>query len=85
MQGKKTHAASDAADLAKSLTPGLNLWYAKAVVNHLWMHYIQEALQPGYANRVEQRARKEFNQQYWWRPSEGTPQRGPNIGAAVGQ
>jgi hypothetical protein len=85
MQGKKTHAAGDAADLAKSLTPGLNIWYAKAVVNHLWMHYIQEALQPGYANRVEQRARKDFNQTYWWRPSEGAPQRGPNISGAVGQ
>jgi hypothetical protein len=85
MQGKKTHAASDAADLAKSLTPGLNIWYAKAVVNHLWMHYVQEALQPGYANRVEQRARRDFNQTYWWRPSEDAPQRGPNIGAAFGQ
>jgi hypothetical protein len=85
MQGKKTHAAADAADLGKSLAPGLNLWYAKAVVNHLWMHYVQEALQPGYANRVEQRARRDFNQTYWWRPSEDAPQRGPNIGAAIGQ
>lgn len=84
MQGKPTTAAADASAFAKSIIPGANLWYAKGVVNHLWMHYIQDVLQPGYSTRMEQRAQREFGQQFWWRPSETSPSRGPDLSKAVG-
>jgi len=85
MQGKKTSVASDAAQLTKSMIPGINLWYLKAVVNHLWIQNIQEALEPGYASRMEMRARREFGQEFWWRPNSELPDRAPNVGAAFGQ
>lgn len=84
-QGKDTHVAADAAQLVKSMTPGINLWYLKAVINHLWLQNIQDVLEPGYAARMEMKAYREFGQQFWWRPSETLPSRGPDIGKAVGQ
>lgn len=83
--GKETHVGSNAADLAKSVIPGANLWYLKAVFNHLWIHYIQDVIQPGYSSRLESRAMHEFGQQYWWHPGDLSPDRLPNMGAAFGQ
>lgn len=70
--------------LAKAHLPGANLWYTKAATDHLIFNQLQEYFSPGYLRRMKQRARKEFNQSYWWEPKEGTPSRAPNLGAAVG-
>lgn len=69
---------------AKSHIPGANLWYTKAATDHLIFHNLQEYFSPGYLRRMEQRARKEFNQRFWWEPGEAVPDRAPNLGAAVG-
>lgn len=69
---------------AKSHIPGANLWYTKAATDHLIFHNLQEMFSPGYLRRMEQRARKDFNQRFWWEPGEAVPDRAPNLGAAVG-
>lgn len=71
--------------LAKSHIPGANLWYTKAATDHMIFHQLQEYFSPGYLRRMEQRAKKEFNQRFWWEPGEQLPGRGPNLGAAVGE
>lgn len=70
---------------AKSHIPGANLWYTKAATDHMIFHQLQEYFSPGYLRRMERRAKKEFNQSFWWEPGEATPDRGPNLGAAVGE
>lgn len=70
--------------LLKSHLPGANLWYTKAATDHLIFNQLQEYFSPGYLRRMKQRARKEFNQSYWWEPGDSTPDRAPNLGAAVG-
>ncbi|MBD9459112.1 hypothetical protein IB241_15625 [Pseudomonas sp. PDM05] len=70
--------------LAKSHLPGANLWYTKAATDHLIFNQLQDYFSPGYLRRMKQRARKEFKQSYWWEPGDSTPDRGPNLGAAVG-
>lgn len=70
--------------LAKSHIPGANLWYTKAATDHMIFHQFQEMFSPGYLRRMEQRAKKEFNQSFWWEPGEKLPGRAPNLGAAVG-
>lgn len=70
--------------LLKSHLPGANLWYTKAATDHLIFNQLQDYFSPGYLRRMKQRARKEFNQSYWWEPGESTPDRAPNLGAAVG-
>lgn len=70
--------------LAKSHIPGANLWYTKAATDHLIFNQLQDYFSPGYLRRMKQRARKEFKQSYWWEPGDTTPDRAPNLGAAVG-
>lgn len=70
--------------LAKSHLPAANLWYTKAATDHLFFNQLQDYFSPGYLRRMKQRARKEFNQSYWWEPKDGAPARAPNLGAAVG-
>jgi len=70
--------------LVKSHTPGANLWYTKAATDHMIFHQLQEYFSPGYMRRMRQRARKEFKQEFWWEPGEMSPDRAPNLGAAVG-
>jgi len=71
--------------LAKSHLPGANLWYTKAATDHMIFHQLQEYFSPGYLRRMERRAKKEFNQSFWWEPGDTLPDRGPDLGAAVGE
>ena len=71
--------------LAKSHIPFANLWYTKAATDHMAFHQFQEFFSPGYLRRMKRRAKKEFNQSFWWEPGDMTPERGPNLGAAVGE
>lgn len=84
-KGKETHMAAQAVRIARANTPYLNLWYARAAVDHAGMHALQEALSPGYLSKMRQRAKKDFGQDYWWKPGTGGPDRAPDMAKAVGQ
>jgi hypothetical protein len=83
--GKDTHAGAEALRFAKSHLPYVNLWYGKAAMDHMLMHSIQESLSPGYMARMKDRARKDWEQDYWWAPGDAAPQRAPDLGAMGGQ
>lgn len=84
-EGKDTDVGARAVRLLKGKTPFANLWYTKAALDRLIWNQLQEQASPGYLRRMEQRARKEFHQQYYWRPGEAAPQRGPDLGRVLGQ
>lgn len=83
--GEKTRAAAETIHLARQNVPFVNLWYAKAAIDHAGMHALQENLSPGYLGKMQQRAAKDWGQGYWFPPGTGLPDRAPNLGAAVGQ
>ena len=83
-KGKRITAAADTLNLARSNVPYVNLWYAKAALDHAGMNALQENLSPGYLGRIRKRAQQDWGQQYWWAPGSGGPQRAPDLGAAVG-
>lgn len=83
-RGKKTDFTADSIRLLKSNTPLMNLWYAKAAIDHMAMHELQEAANPGYLRRMRQRTRKEWGQDYWWEPGQKLPERAPDFEAATG-
>lgn len=83
-QGKDTHAAAEALRFAKSNTPLINLWYARAAVDHAMLQQVQEMVSPGYLARMRSRARKEWGQDYWWEPGEALPERAPAFENAIG-
>lgn len=83
--GKATHAGAEAIRFAQGHAPLINLWYAKAAVDHMALHSLQEALSPGYLARVRNRAQKDWRQDYWWEPGDALPDRAPDLGVIAGQ
>lgn len=74
VEGKPEQIGGDLVKLGKGLIPGANLWYAKAALDHMIFNQLQEYFSPGYLRKMEQRSKKEFNQTYWWRPQDVTPE-----------
>jgi hypothetical protein len=85
IKGKETHTSAEMLSIARANAPFVNLWYAKAALDHAGMHALQENLSPGYLARMKQRAHDEFGQDFWWQPGTGSPARAPELGKAVGQ
>lgn len=84
LNGDKTNASAELVKFAKQNMPGANLWYAKAALDHMIFHQLQEYFSPGYLARMRSRAYREFGQTFWWEPGQVTPERPPNLGAATG-
>ncbi|MFW2594455.1 hypothetical protein ACN5FX_10390 [Klebsiella pneumoniae] len=74
VEGKPEQTGGDLVKLGKGLIPGANLWYAKAALDHMIFNQLQEYFSPGYLRKMEQHSKKEFNQTYWWRPQDVTPE-----------
>jgi hypothetical protein len=85
MQGKETHAGAEAIRFIKGNTPGANLWYAKAALDHLIWNQAAEYLSPGYLSSMRSRARREFGQDFYWGPDSAVPARGPDLSRIVEQ
>jgi hypothetical protein len=85
MQGKETHAGAEAIRFIKGNTPGANLWYAKAALDHLIWNQAAEYLSPGYLSSMRSRARREFGQDFYWGPDSAVPTRGPDLSRIVEQ
>lgn len=83
LKHQKTHTGADLTRVVRSNMPFVNLWYAKAAVDHLGMHALQENLSPGYLAKVKERAAKEWGQHFWWKPGTGLPERAPDVAKAV--
>jgi hypothetical protein len=86
MQGKDTHFGAEATRFIKGNLPGASLWYAKAALDHLVFHQLQEYFSPGYLATMQRRAQKEFGQTYFWRPGTGLEGiREPDFAKAIGE
>lgn len=83
--GKDTHIGAEAVNFARGHLPLVNLWYAKAALDHAALNALQENVSPGYQARVQAKARKDWNQEYWWAPDQGRPGRGPSFEQIAGQ
>lgn len=84
-KGKDTHIGAEALRWGNSQLPYVGLWQTRAAYEHWFLHDAQEALSPGYLGRMQRRAQKDWNQEYWWTPGEALPDRAPDFGRAVGQ
>jgi len=63
------HPLAEAFGAVKNSTPFLNLFYTRAVLDHLVLFRMQEWANPGYLRRYEQRVKKENKQTFWLSPS----------------
>jgi len=84
LAGKNTHAGAEAVRFARSHAPLVNLWYAKAALDHAGLQAVQENMSPGYLARIKNKAYKDWKQRYWWTPGEGMPDRAPSFEEMAG-
>lgn len=68
---------------ARSEIPVLNLWYLQAAADHLLWNNMQEAVSPGYLDRMQEKAYNQRGTTYWWNPQETAPGRAPDLKAAI--
>jgi hypothetical protein len=76
------------AQYLKGWTPGSTLWFSKLATDRLIFDQFQAMMDPQYREsfaRYEKRMKKEFGQAFWWRPGNVAPERGPDMGRAVGR
>jgi len=64
--------------LAGGNIPFIKLWYLKSAVDHMVLHDLQESLSPGYLSRLRSRSMRDYGQDWWWKPGEAEPERGPD-------
>jgi hypothetical protein len=84
--GKKTQAGAEAMRFVRSHAPLVNLWYGKAALDNAGLHAMQEAVSPGYLSRIQNKARKDWGQEYWWKPGgELLPERAPSFEQLAGR
>jgi hypothetical protein len=84
-EGKETHTGAEAVQFVRGHLPFINLWYAKAAIDHAGLQDLQEILSPGYLARMRRRAIREQGQDYWWKPGQTAPSRAPDLGNIAGQ
>lgn len=80
--GKDPQAGAESMRFARSHLPLVNLWYGKAALDYMGLYALQENMSPGYLSRVQNKARKDWDQQYWLDPDGGM--RAPDFSAVAG-
>lgn len=70
LEGKQTHAASEASSFVIQNTPFIRLWYLKTAVDHMFLHDLQEELSPGYLGRLRASTMRDWHQDYFWGPGD---------------
>ena len=74
--------------MAKRYTPGSNAWYARVALERLFWDRLLEAGDPEAHQsfgRIMRKARKNYGQEFWWRPGNILPERAPDVSAAFGE
>ncbi|WP_291297614.1 hypothetical protein [Elioraea sp.] len=79
-EAKDTNFGAELARFARFNAPGTSLWYARLALDRLMWDRLQEMADPDHARkwrRLENQARQDYGQEFWWRPGEASPTRAP--------
>ncbi|OTG80811.1 hypothetical protein B9T31_16055 [Acinetobacter sp. ANC 4558] len=63
--GIETNAGNEAFKFVKNKIPGQNLWYTKAATNRLIFNEIQDIIAPGYREKLQRKAERQFGRTQW--------------------
>ena len=84
-RGEKTSEGREAVAFARKYSMP-RLWYTNLAVDRLVWDTLQKMADPessGAFYRTEQRSRKQDDVNFWWRPGQSAPSRGPDLENAV--
>ena len=82
-QGKeKTSSGRELVNFLRSHTPGGTTWYLQLAYERVVLDQLQHLMDPdaraAFRRRMDTR-RRDFGQDFWWRPGETAPRRGPAL------
>lgn len=77
--GEETKFGAESIQFAKNYAPLVNLWYTRLALDHLLFFHVQEAINPGYLQRMQRRVEREHDQSFWWAPGDSLPEGAPDI------
>jgi len=80
-RGERVDEGAKLVRYARGNIPFLNMWYTKAAMDHILWNNMQEAVSPGYLDRMQARAYDTAGTTYYWDPHEKTPVL-PNVATA---
>ncbi|MET3601054.1 hypothetical protein [Martelella mangrovi] len=85
--GEDTKFGRELNRFLRSNTPGSTIWYWRLAWERILFDQMQYLMDPE-ANKAFKRKQRfyerEFGQEFWWKPGEMRPERGPDVGAAAG-
>lgn len=87
-QGKDTNFAPELLQYTRMNMPGSNLWYGRLVLQNGIFDAIQKEIDPDYMTkwrRQQSSYMRDYGQKTWWGHGSFTPQRAPDLGAAVNE
>lgn len=85
-QDKETRTGRDLSRFAQGMIPGGRIWYGRLALERLVYDEIDRLIDPDAPQRfrrIEERARREFGQKFFWRPGKAAPERGPDLTAVA--
>jgi hypothetical protein len=87
-KGQETHFLGDALYALGRHTPGSSLWFGRLAFQREVLDQLALMADPRTRERfarMEEKARKEWGQDYWWSPGRTAPERAPELGAISGR
>lgn len=88
LEGREINFKAQMIKATKDYTPLVRAWYARIAFDRLVFDELQKAGDPKAHQsfrRIMQRTRKNYGQEFWWKPGRPTPRRLPDVGKAVGK
>lgn len=82
LNGEDANFASEAISFAGRYTPGSTLWYSRLALERMVLDQGKLWADPDARSkmrRLESRYKREYGQNFWWRPGKTTPERGPEV------
>lgn len=79
---ENTNMGRELTKFLRSYTPGSSLWYSRLAVDRIMWDQLQTMLDPQYPqafSRMRTRALREYNQDFYWKPGQLSPDRGPQF------
>lgn len=88
IEGKETNALPELVRFAKGITPGQSMWWGRLIMDRLMWDQLQREVDPkAYSKwrRHERKLKRDYGQDYWWRPGRTRPDRPPDAEAITGR
>jgi hypothetical protein len=82
IKGEDTNIGSELINFAGRYTPGSTLWYSRLALERMVLDQGKLWADPDAKSkmkRLESKYKREYGQNYWWRPGKTTPQRPPEL------